>query len=90
MSFEFERWTGDGKPDAAALRNRLQSEGYDVDRCPGTVHPLHSHSEDQSQLLHCRRQEMFIDRAAGFDLLSPFVSDEETYSSYGAGIVTIG
>ncbi len=36
------------------------------------------------------RQEMFIDRAAGFDLLSPFVSDEETSSSYGAGIVTIG
>jgi len=31
----------------------------------------------------------FIDRAAGFDLLSPFVSDEGTSSSYGAGIVTI-
>lgn len=51
MSYEFERWTEDGKPDAAALRNRLQSEGYDVTEwtdAPGTVHPLHSHSEDQS------------------------------------------
>ncbi len=51
MGFEVERWGGDGRPDARALRRRLEREGYSVfewsDR-PGAYYTPHSHPEDQS------------------------------------------
>jgi quercetin dioxygenase-like cupin family protein len=65
MNFEFERWNKDEKPDAAALRERLQGEGYDVTEwtdAPGTVHPLHSHAEDQTHWIISGRLELTVNR----------------------------
>jgi quercetin dioxygenase-like cupin family protein len=51
MNIEIETWTDDGPPDAADLRQRLQTEGYSVFQwtdAPGTRYGPHSHAEDQS------------------------------------------
>ncbi len=51
MALRLERWNETEKPDAEALRQRLQDEGYSVfhwSDSPGTVYGPHSHSEDQS------------------------------------------
>jgi quercetin dioxygenase-like cupin family protein len=64
VGFEFECWTEDEKPDEAALRERLQLEGYDVTAwtdAPGTVHPPHSHSEDQTHWIISGKLEFTVD-----------------------------
>ena len=51
MSIRVERWSEDGAPDPAALRKRLQSEGYSVFQwtdAAGTKYGPHAHAEDQS------------------------------------------
>jgi quercetin dioxygenase-like cupin family protein len=51
MGFQVERWIKREKPDANALRQRLESQGYSVFEwtdAPGTVYGPHSHAEDQS------------------------------------------
>src|SRR5205809_216681 len=51
MNIEVNTWHEDGAPDAAELRQRLQSEGYSVFQWtdePGTKYGPHAHAEDQS------------------------------------------
>jgi quercetin dioxygenase-like cupin family protein len=51
MSIQVERWSESTPPDAADLRERLESEGYGVFQwsdAPGTTYGPHSHPEDQS------------------------------------------
>jgi quercetin dioxygenase-like cupin family protein len=51
MSIQVERWSKSTSPDAADLRQRLQSEGYSVFQwsdAPGSTYAPHSHPEDQS------------------------------------------
>jgi quercetin dioxygenase-like cupin family protein len=51
VSIEVARWTEAGEPDAAKLKQRLQSEGYSVFQwtdAPGTKYGPHAHAEDQS------------------------------------------
>jgi quercetin dioxygenase-like cupin family protein len=51
VSIEVERWNGEGQPDAARLKQVLQSEGYSVFQwtdAPGTRYGPHAHAEDQS------------------------------------------
>lgn len=51
MSIQVDKWDEDGAPDAARLRQRLQSEGYSVFQwtdAPGTKYGPHAHAEDQS------------------------------------------
>jgi len=51
MNIRIERWSESITPDAADLRQRLQSEGYGVFQwsdAPGTTYGPHSHPEDQS------------------------------------------
>jgi quercetin dioxygenase-like cupin family protein len=78
MSLRVEPWQGDEKPDAKALRMRLEREGYSVfewSDAPGTVYGPHSHEEDQShwivsgelQLTVC--QQTYVLRAGDRDFL---------------------
>jgi quercetin dioxygenase-like cupin family protein len=50
-NFTVQKWDEPGLPEAKALKECLENEGYDVfewsDR-PQTVYGPHSHSEDQS------------------------------------------
>ena len=65
MNFKWEHWSGDGKPDAPALRKRLRSEGYDVMEwtdAPGTVYPPHLHTEDQSHWIISGELQLTVDR----------------------------
>jgi quercetin dioxygenase-like cupin family protein len=51
MNIQVERWNEDAVPDAAELKERLQSEGYSVFQwsdAPGTKYGPHAHAEDQS------------------------------------------
>ena len=51
MSLQIERWKGSGRPEATALRRRLEGEGYSVfewSDAPGTAYGPHAHAEDQS------------------------------------------
>src|ERR1051325_2948648 len=51
MSIQVERWSESTPPDAADLRERLESEGYGVfqwNDAPGTAYGPHSHPGDQS------------------------------------------
>lgn len=51
MNIEIEQWGDESAPDPAALRQRLQDEGYSVFEwtdAPGTKYGPHSHPEDQS------------------------------------------
>jgi quercetin dioxygenase-like cupin family protein len=51
MSIQIEKWNEPDKPDAADLKQRLQSEGYSVFQwsdAPGTRYGPHAHAEDQS------------------------------------------
>jgi quercetin dioxygenase-like cupin family protein len=51
LSLEVERWSETAKPDAQALRERMETEGYSVFEsrdAPGTTYGPHSHAEDQS------------------------------------------
>ena len=51
MSIRVERWSEDGPPNPAELRERLQSEGYSVFQwtdAAGTKYGPHAHGEDQS------------------------------------------
>lgn len=51
MNIQVDKWDEDGAPDAARLRQRLQSEGYSVFQwtdAPGTKYGPHAHAEDQS------------------------------------------
>jgi len=51
MNIQGDKWNEDGAPDAARLRQRLQSEGYDVFQwtdAPGTKYGPHAHAEDQT------------------------------------------
>ena len=64
MNFEFERWNKNKKPDAASLRDQLQAEGYDVTEwtdAAGTVHPPHSHTEDQTHWIISGKLEFTVD-----------------------------
>lgn len=65
MNFEFERWTKDEKPNAAALREQLHAEGYEVTEwtdAAGTVHTLHSHVEDQTHWIISGKLEFTVER----------------------------
>ena len=92
MSIEIERWTEDGAPDAAALRQLLQSEGYSVFQwtdAPGTSYGPHAHAEDQSHWIISGALELrigyesYVLRAGDRDFLpantmhSAFVPGEE-------------
>ena len=51
MSMKVERWAGEGRPDALALRGQMESEGYSVFQwtdAPGRAYSEHTHPEDQS------------------------------------------
>ena len=51
MSIEVERWSKNGEPNSADLKQRLQGEGYSVFQwtdAPGTRYGPHAHAEDQS------------------------------------------
>jgi quercetin dioxygenase-like cupin family protein len=51
MNIEIEKWSEGNQPDAADLKQRLQSEGYSVFQwsdAPGTRYGPHAHAEDQS------------------------------------------
>jgi quercetin dioxygenase-like cupin family protein len=51
MTLSIQRWRETGSPEAASLRQQLESEGYGVfewSDAPGTVYGPHSHMEDQS------------------------------------------
>lgn len=63
MNFEVERWSEDAKADAAALRKRLENEGYEVMEwtdAPGTAYPPHFHSEDQSHWIISGELELTV------------------------------
>ncbi len=48
-----ERWSGHEAPTEAALRERLEGDGYSVYAWtddPGATYPPHAHADDQS---HC-------------------------------------
>jgi quercetin dioxygenase-like cupin family protein len=65
MSYKFERWNQEIKPNAAALRHRLHTEGYDVmdwTDAPGTVYPPHLHSEDQSHWIISGKLQLTVGR----------------------------
>ena len=50
-AYRVERWNGVGAPDAEALRERMEAEGFGVYRwCdrPGAAYEVHTHSDDQS------------------------------------------
>ena len=58
-----ERWNEDKKPNAKALRQRLQSEGYGVFEWtdpPGTRYGQHSHGEDQSHWIISGELELTV------------------------------
>jgi quercetin dioxygenase-like cupin family protein len=89
---EIERWIEDGAPDPAALRQRLQSEGYSVFQwtdAPGTSYGPHAHTEDQSHWIISGALELrigyesYVLRAGDRDFLpantmhSAFVPGEE-------------
>jgi len=64
MSIEVEYWDKTDKPDASALRRRLESEGYSVfewSDAPGTVYGPHSHPEDQSHWIISGEMELTVD-----------------------------
>lgn len=51
MSIRVERWSRVEAPDATAMRQQMEAEGYMVtehSEAPGTVHTPHDHSTDQS------------------------------------------
>jgi mannose-6-phosphate isomerase-like protein (cupin superfamily) len=51
LSLEIERWSKTESPNAAALRERMEAEGYSVFEsrdAAGTTYGPHSHAEDQS------------------------------------------
>jgi quercetin dioxygenase-like cupin family protein len=63
MSIRIERWSEPTTPDAADLRQRLQSEGYSVFQwsdAPGTTYAAHSHPEDQSHWILAGQLELHV------------------------------
>jgi quercetin dioxygenase-like cupin family protein len=51
LSMNVERWNESAPPNAHALRQHMEAEGYSVFEwrdAPGTSYGLHSHAEDQS------------------------------------------
>lgn len=69
--YTIEKWSGAGAPDAARLRIKMESEGYDVfewsDR-PGTNYAVHAHGEDQSHSVISGRLELTIENGGTFIL----------------------
>ena len=64
MSLHLERWADTSEPNAQALRQRLESEGYSVfewSDAPGTVYGPHSHAEDQSHWIISGALELTVD-----------------------------
>ena len=79
MSIEVERWARENLPDSAALKARLQAEGYSVFQwsdAPGTKYGPHSHPEDQSHWILSGELELRVEhetytlRAGDRDFLS--------------------
>lgn len=73
-----ERWGEGQRPDAQALRRRMEVEGYSVFQWsdePGTVYGPHAHAEDQSHwilsgaLTLCVGDEEYTLRAGDRDFL---------------------
>jgi quercetin dioxygenase-like cupin family protein len=64
MSLRIERWAEIGEPNAQALRQCLEREGYSVfewSDAPGTVYGTHSHAEDQSHWIISGALELTVD-----------------------------
>jgi quercetin dioxygenase-like cupin family protein len=63
VSLRIQRWTESRPPEADALRERLNSEGYSVfewSDAPQTVYGQHSHGEDQSHWVISGRLELTV------------------------------
>ena len=78
MSIRVERWNETKEPEARALRQRMEAEGYSIFQwsdAPGTVYGAHAHAEDQSHwivsgALELRvRGEQYVLRAGDRDFL---------------------
>ncbi len=64
MILRIERWADTGEPNAQALRQCLEREGYGVfewSDAPGTIYSTHSHDEDQSHWIICGALELTVD-----------------------------
>ena|ERR1700730_11972117 len=64
MSLQIELWNKSDEPNAQALRQRLESEGYSVfewSDAPGTVYGSHAHDEDQSHWIISGALELTVD-----------------------------
>ena len=69
--YRVERWNGTGAPDAEALRERMEAEGYGVYRwCdrPGAVYEVHTHGDDQSHWVISGRSKLSVSSAGEFEL----------------------
>lgn len=63
MTLQIEKWSEPDLPQAATLRERLESGGYSVfewSDAPRTVYGQHSHGEDQSHWVISGRLELTV------------------------------
>ena len=70
-SYRVERWDRASRPDAEALRERMEAEGYGVFRwCdrPGAVYEVHTHSDDQSHWVISGRLKLTVYGSGEFEL----------------------